>query len=68
MKTKKKLDCLRMKREIQAKLHKKWAGLTIDEIQAAIRQDLATSQSDMAKWWRSMEKAKGKVGAKGTRA
>ena len=64
MKTQKKLDCLRMKRDIQAKLYKKWAGLTIDEIQAAIRHDLATSQSDMAKWWRSMEKSKGKDGGK----
>ncbi len=57
MKTKKKFDCIQMKRQIQATLHKKWAGLTIEEIQASIKHDLATSQSDMAKWWRKMEKS-----------
>jgi hypothetical protein len=46
------LDCLRMKRELQARLHKKWKGLTTEEIQAAIKKDLATSQSDLARWWR----------------
>lgn len=59
MKVAKTFDCLGMKREIQAKLHKKWAGLTTEEIQAAIAKDLATSQTDLAKWWRRMKKSQG---------
>ena len=55
MKTMKKFDCMQLKRDLQAKLLKKWAGLTIDEIQAAIKHDLATSQTELAKWWRKME-------------
>ena len=30
--------CLKMKRTIRAKLHKKWAGLTTEQIQAAIKR------------------------------
>jgi len=56
----KAFDCLRMKRALQAKLHKKWARLTPAEIQAAIEKDLAASQSDLAKWWRKTEKAQAK--------
>jgi hypothetical protein len=53
----KAFDCLRMKDEIQARLSGKWAGLTTEEIQAAIQKDLATSQTDLAKWWRKLEKS-----------
>jgi hypothetical protein len=60
MKTTKSFDCLRMKRQIQAKLHKKWAGLTTEEIQSDIKHDLATSQTDLAKWWRKMQKSQAK--------
>jgi hypothetical protein len=60
MKAAKTFDCLRMKREHQAKLHKKWAGLTTEEIQAVIQRDLANSQTDLAKWWRRMEQAQAK--------
>ena len=52
MKATKAFDCLRMKRELQGKLRKKWKGLTTGEIQAAIDQDLASSQSVLARWWR----------------
>jgi hypothetical protein len=60
MKATKTFDCLAMKQAIQAKLQKKWANLTTGEIQAALKRDLATSQSDLAKWWRKMEKAQKK--------
>jgi hypothetical protein len=60
MKTSKYFDCLAMKRAIQAKLHKRWAGLTTEQIQDAIGNDLATSQTALAKWWRKMSKAQGK--------
>jgi hypothetical protein len=35
-------------------------GLTTTEIQVAIQKDLATSQTDLAKWWREMERAQAK--------
>ena len=60
----KTFDCLRMKRAIQANLEKEWGGLTTDEIQAAIRRKLATSQSDLAKWWRKLEASQGKKNRK----
>jgi hypothetical protein len=60
----KALDCLALKRALQAKLYKKWAGLTTEQIQAAIQQDLANSQTDLARWWRKMEKAQGKKSKK----
>ena len=55
MKVTKRFDCLRMKRALQAKLHTKWAGLTPEQIQAAIGTDLASSQTDLAQWWRKTE-------------
>lgn len=64
MKSTKTLDCLRMKRELQAKLQKKWQGLTTREIQAAIAEDLATSQTDLAKWWRATARTQART-AKG---
>jgi len=57
MKAPKTFDCLGMKRQIQTKLHKRWAGLTTEEIQAAIERDLANSPTDLGRWWRKMEKA-----------
>jgi hypothetical protein len=58
MKGTKAFDCLGMKRALQAKLHKQWAGLTTAQIQAAITADLASSQTDLAKWWRKIEKGR----------
>jgi hypothetical protein len=57
----KRFDCLRMKRALQAKLHTKWAGLTPEQIQAAIESDLSSSQTDLARWWRKMEKAQART-------
>ena len=51
----KTFDCLRMKRAIGANLRKRWEGLSTEEIQKAIGRDLATSSSDLAKWWRKLE-------------
>ena len=62
MKVTKAFDCLRMKRALQAKLHKQWAGLTTEQIQAAIETDLATSPTDLARWWRKTEKAQARKG------
>ena len=52
MKATKGFDCLRMKRDLQGRLHKKWKGLTVREIQADITKDLSSSQLSLAKWWR----------------
>ena len=60
MKATKTFDCLAMKRAIQAKLHKRWAGLTTEQIQDAIGKDLATSQTALAKWWRKLAKSQRK--------
>ena len=56
MKATKAFDCVAMKRNLQAKLRKKWAGLTTEQIQDAIQKDLATSQTPLARWWRKMAK------------
>lgn len=61
MKLAKKLDCLRLKRELQSRLHKKWKGMNTQQIQAAIEEDLATSQSPLAKWWRQTRKTQAKA-------
>jgi len=46
------LDCIAMKDEIQARLAKKWQGLSDGEIRASITHDLETSEDLLALWWR----------------
>jgi hypothetical protein len=55
MKTAKTFDCVQMKDEIQAGLRAEWQGLTEEEIRDKVQKHLATSDSDVAKWWRSIE-------------
>ena len=52
MKAKKPLDCVAMKRKLQDGLLKQWKGLTPAQVRARIEHGLATSDSDLAKWWR----------------
>lgn len=52
MNTDEDFDCLKMKDEIQAKLRKKWEGLSGQEIREQIRRSLETSQTPIARWWR----------------
>lgn len=54
MKTKKKFDCVRMKNHIQAQLLKEWQELTQEQIRKRISKFLATSNNDVARWWRSI--------------
>jgi hypothetical protein len=54
---KKAFDWLRLKRSLPSNLHKKWAGLTTEQTQADIEHGLATSQTDLAQWWRRATKA-----------
>ncbi len=54
MKREKAFDCLNMKDEIQASLGRKWAGLTDEEVRERMRQELATSEDVVSRWWRSI--------------
>ncbi len=58
MKTAKTFDCVQMKSRIQARVRAEWQGLTEEEIRARVREHLETSDSDVAKWWRSVQGAK----------
>ncbi len=58
MKTAKKFDCVRMKEEIQVRLCEEWKGLTSEEIRSRVKEHLATSETTVAKWWRSLESAR----------
>jgi len=58
MKRRKAFDCVQMKDEIQARLRAEWQGLTEDEIRARVREHLETSDSSIAKWWRTVQAAK----------
>jgi len=54
----KTFDCVQMKDEIQARLRAEWQGLTEEEIRAKVPEHLETSDSSIAKWWRSVQRAK----------
>lgn len=54
----KEFDCVWMKNEIQARLREQWEGLTEAQIRAKVQNHLATSDSELAKWWRSTQAAK----------
>ena len=58
MKKGKSFDCVEMKNEIQAKLRKECEGLSESEIARRRQQWLETSDSPVAKWWRSMRASK----------
>jgi hypothetical protein len=54
MKKSKRFDCVRLKNEIQAQLLREQRGLTESEIQARTEQELATSDSPAARFWRGL--------------
>ena len=51
-------DCVEMKNAIQAQLPKEYEGLDEREIVRHRRQWLETSDSPVAKWWRTMQTAR----------
>ena len=55
MKRTKSFDCVEMKNAIQAQLRKEYEGLDDAEILRRRRQWLETSDSAVAKWWRSAQ-------------
>ncbi len=58
MKTVKAFDCVELKDRIYAKLRKEYRGLTDEQIRDRSRRKLATSQSPIARLWRSLNDAK----------
>ena len=50
----KDFDCVEMKNAIQQELLKQRAGLSDEEVRVRIRHELETSQSPIARWWRSI--------------
>ena len=52
MKKAKHFDCVKMKNDIQARMLRKYRGMTDAEIQADMEHDLATSNSPVAQFWR----------------
>jgi hypothetical protein len=55
MQPEKSFDCVRLKDEIQARVHKQWEGLTPEQVQAELRAHLARSTSEVAVWWRAVQ-------------
>jgi hypothetical protein len=53
---KKSFDCVEMKNEAQARLREKYKGLNDEEIDRRRRKWLETSDSPVARWWRSWMK------------
>ena len=54
MRKTKKFDCVKMKEQIRAKLDREFRGLTDRQVRERIRRKLATSNSEVARWWRDM--------------
>ena len=52
MKKNKPFDCVEMKRAIQQKHAREYAGMTNDEIAQHIQRKLATSDNPAAQWFR----------------
>jgi hypothetical protein len=61
MTTAKKFDCVLVKDQIQGRLRKRWQGLTEEQVRAEVREHLATSRGEIAKWWRAIETARRKA-------
>jgi hypothetical protein len=54
MKKAKRFDCVKMKNDIQARLRRKYRGMTDDQRQATMEQELTTSPSPVAQLWRDL--------------
>jgi hypothetical protein len=54
MKKNKDFDCVEMKNELQARLAKKYEGLSDEEIARRRKEWLEKSDDPLAKWWRSI--------------
>ncbi len=50
------IDCVKMKNEIQTRLNRIYAGLSDEEVRARMKSRLATSDSPVARLWRSLQK------------
>lgn len=63
MKKPKDFDCVEMKRQIQERLQEEWEGLDADGIRKKIEKDLSTSDSPLARWWRSLRPSESRTRA-----
>lgn len=54
MKKQKAFDCVEMKDAIQRKLREERSGMTDEQQREALREQLDTSQSTVAVWWRKI--------------
>lgn len=54
----KKIDCLKLKEELQAAVMKEREGLTPDEVIEQTRRDLDSDESIVAKVWRRAKEQK----------
>lgn len=57
MKKTKRFDCVQMKNEIQVKMLRQYRGMSDGEVQRAMEQELATSDSPVARFWRRITAA-----------
>ncbi len=58
MKMQKSFDCVEMKNTIQAQPQQQWEALTESQIRTEIQEHQATSDDEVAKWWRSVRATK----------
>jgi len=58
---KKKFDCVEMKNMIQTKLRLQREGMSDQAIQDQVEEELAVSQSPVAKYWRAISGKRGAV-------
>jgi hypothetical protein len=54
---KKRFDCIKMKRAIQAKLYRRWKNRDSAEIADDISKHMAQSTDPLAIWWRKIPTA-----------
>lgn len=55
-KPKKEFDCVEMKNNIQRLLRERYKGMSAEQIREHVQRELETSQTPIAKWWRSMNR------------
>ena len=63
MKKPEDFDCVKVKQQIQERLRDKWEGLDMDGIRRRIEKDLSTSDSPLARWWRSLRPSESRARA-----
>ena len=55
MRREREFDCIRLKDEIQARVARRFRGLSEAQVRSRTRRQLATSKSPIGRLWRSLE-------------